>query len=972
MKALKNFLWWLCGFVSAFVIAVGGVAIAAFAVPSGVYFGYNEDLLDAELQGKSLFTLLTGYQDIQMGQLPFVKKALQQAIDDNGLDKYFTVDWDKFDEIAFADLSNVGETLMNSVTVTATLDNVGAMKALGDLAKLNVMNEWTPLTTEEQESLDPAAEGFVPALYYYAVSESEYAKAFDKDGVLLPEAVGKTLYYPALRNVNILDLMTVFAPRLSQEKVRNLIGLFSEVEEGSLIDVILKDMTVGEIGGVTPDELMDDLYLKDFFPVEGNESLYDILLDATGNGGADPATLTIGMMNGNLDINAIRLNVILGSYESNQDLYDILISACGDPSVTADTINIGNLSHLDIDAIQLKAILGNYEDSKSVYDILISATGVSGYEELTVGSLSSLDPGNIALSAVMPKSSENEKLYSILSSATGVAEEDLTVNALNSFNPDQVKVVDVIDFKDGETYVNVDFYNIVKAVTGTSTDEEVQGVTIADIANMKTNDILLNAVLDPVANADIYDVLIAAVELQPGDPRTEVNADNLCIGDLQHFRIAKIPFNRFVSASGNETLVNILLEATGKANYDDLVVGDIQNESTFNIGAITLKNVMTEAEAGSLATVLSDLTGMPYNSITINSLKGLDITGLHLSSVLTPDATLESILIEATGAASYDEVTIDSLNHFSVDGIKLGTVMSGASDDLKTIVAEATGKAFADVTVSDLSSGFVIGNVKLSSVVNPTDAKLVSFLEQATGKAFADIILSDLDGGFNTDNVKLTAFLPVAGNEGLYSCLIDAMGVSSADEITIGSLNGGFHINDIKLKTVLPSSSSSIVQALIEQDTTIGNLGTAVDSLTLYNVYGENCFTSDASMSATGDKYKVNRDAEGNIVSYQFDNTLVDDPLVEDDVYYLSVNASVWALLAFNVTDKDLTNGRGNVYAVSTATIASLEGNAAGNALKNSTVYQLVAAGLIDDNSYSDALLRLTLSEVLDAAAVIA
>ena len=125
-------------------------------------------------------------------------------------------------------------------------------------------------------------------------------------------------------------------------------------------------------------------------------------------------------------------------------------------------------------------------------------------------------------------------------------------------------------------------------------------------------------------------------------------------------------------------------------------------------------------------------------------------------------------------------------------------------------------------------------------------------------------------------------------------------------------------------------------------------------------------------MSATGDKYKVNRDAEGNIVSYQFDNTLVDDPLVEDDVYYLSVNASVWALLAFNVTDKDLTNGRGNVYAVSTATIASLEGNAAGDALKNSTVYQLVAAGLIDNNSYSDALLRLTLSEVLDAAAVIA
>ena len=60
------------------------------------------------------------------------------------------------------------------------------------------------------------------------------------------------------------------------------------------------------------------------------------------------------------------------------------------------------------------------------------------------------------------------------------------------------------------------------------------------------------------------------------------------------------------------------------------------------------------------------------------------------------------------------------------------------------------------------------------------------------------------------------------------------------------------------------------------------------------------------------------------------------------------------------------------MYAVSTATIASLEGSAASDAIKNATVYQLIAAGLIDNNSYSDALLRLTLSEVLDAAAVIA
>ena len=185
------------------------------------------------------------------------------------------------------------------------------------------------------------------------------------------------------------------------------------------------------------------------------------------------------------------------------------------------------------------------------------------------------------------------------------------------------------------------------------------------------------------------------------------------------------------------------------------------------------------------------------------------------------------LLYDITRLSGVSKQTIHSALHKLADeGVVYLEPVSGRK---KRVCLTETGKAFADVTVSDLSSGFVIGNVKLSSVVNPTDAKLVALLEQATGKAFADIILSDLDSGFNTDNVKLTAFLPVAGNEGLYNCLIDAMGVSSADEITIGSLDGGFNINDIKLKTVLPSSSSSIVQALIEQDTTIGNLGTAVD-----------------------------------------------------------------------------------------------------------------------------------------------
>ena len=82
MKALKNFLWWLCGFVSAFVIAVGGVAIAAFAVPSGVYFGYNEDLLDAETAKNVLIVPASNHAVPSITtKLPEINKVLTEELE---------------------------------------------------------------------------------------------------------------------------------------------------------------------------------------------------------------------------------------------------------------------------------------------------------------------------------------------------------------------------------------------------------------------------------------------------------------------------------------------------------------------------------------------------------------------------------------------------------------------------------------------------------------------------------------------------------------------------------------------------------------------------------------------------------------------------------------------------------------------------------------------------------------------------
>ena len=169
----------------------------------------------------------------------------------------------------------------------------------------------------------------------------------------------------------------------------------------------------------------------------------------------------------------------------------------------------------------------------------------------------------------------------------------------------------------------------------------------------------------------------------------------------------------------------------------------------------------------------------------------------------------------------------------------------------------------------------------------------------------------------------------------------------------------------IKISTVLqkdPYNPSAIMDAIIDSGCTLGELGSTVNSLTLYEVYGQRVFTK-TDTTTRHDKY-VRSVVDGKVV-YTY------DPSATGEVYYIDPNSSIWSLFAFSIT-KDPSTGRGIVYTESTTSISELEGSATRDAIKNATIYQLIAAGLIEDNtSYGDALTKRTLQEVINAAAYI-
>ncbi len=248
-------------------------------------------------------------------------------------------------------------------------------------------------------------------------------------------------------------------------------------------------------------------------------------------------------------------------------------------------------------------------------------------------------------------------------------------------------------------------------------------------------------------------------------------------------------------------------------------------------------------------------------------------------------------------------------------------------------------------------------------------------------KVMKDYTIADFgkpveEGGFDIDSIKATTVLGDVSSENLrlYSILCEATysgTVKQPNELNISDLKN-FNLDLVRLSTALGKTSDTnpIMNALLSGSSvvTIGNISERINALSLWEVYGETCFTTTQCDGVNGIAYYKTEDADGNIIGFTTNSS---DSRVKDNtiVYYLSKTAGVWALVCCDTQSTYAVGnenaGRAIEYAVSTLTIEGMnDGTNLSEKLKNAKIRQLVDAGIVDFDKaqYYD----FTLTDLLD------
>ena len=301
---------------------------------------------------------------------------------------------------------------------------------------------------------------------------------------------------------------------------------------------------------------------------------------------------------GSFDPNSILISDILTLSEDNKMLFDILCAASvvkeGEEQPTPETLMIGNLNNIDINKVHITEIVTPNADNEEIFAILREATGKNKNEDITVGDISKANLDNVKLSSLIPNDDAHKSLCTILASATGKASYDeVTMNDLSSFNVNNVLLKDAM----------------------------------------------------PSLEQTLKDILIKGCNVS--------SFEALKIGDLSSFDMNIIPLSLLLKEEGNQTLTKILLQATGKTNYSDVVVGDLT--SNFDVNRIALKTVVGENE--NLFNILTQATGKAEDEIKVSDLSSFDISNVKLNTIIkdkTGNQLLDNLL-------SQDDVTISNI-----------------------------------------------------------------------------------------------------------------------------------------------------------------------------------------------------------------------------------------------------------------------------------------------------------------------
>ncbi len=640
------------------------------------------------------------------------------------------------------------------------------------------------------------------------------------------------------------------------------------------------------------------------------------------------------------------------------------------------------LAKMDIGQKPLSELLEMpYEGNEIIYDLLFDLIDWTGVEPEDVPEAENLTlvhvlNGNISLEKFSDFSfvldsigisiskflgeynAENENKYKLLHSIInweGVDEvpepKDLTISHLinNGISLDNIDLdsvgISISKFLGEYNNTNKSKYELLHSIInweGVKPEDipEPKDLTVGDLANgINFNKLPLSKFLGEYeSHQDVYKTLSSIIIWPQG--MTPPTADKLTVGDLSYgidfdkFDYSGISLSRILGEYDEDTkdMYNILhsiINWEGVKPEDipepkELTIGDLSNGIKFD--NLSLSKFLGEYEDNKFTyDVLCSAVGLGsgeqnYSQLTVSHLKGgLNIEAVSLTTLGLDDATVD-LLLKAANASRKPGDPALTKDQLAISHIKADMFKYLALTDVMPF------KAGEDGNVQLYS---ILLQASGISITNPADQNEINQKAQTLN-------ISSL-ANFKIAKVSLSTILPTSENAKLYNLLADAMG-KDASLIKISDF-ANFDPANLHLSTVITESDNVILQKMIESGATIGNLGDAIDSLSLYDIYGENCF--------------VPHDGSAKTPRYKFienENTYVLD---SQGTYMISKTSGIWLLLCFDADGIEVMDanvkGCGKKYTISDATLSTLtNGMSITSRITNATIRQLVDAGILE------------------------
>ncbi len=567
-RPVKNLLLWLSGVVSGLILLV----IALVVLPVGTIMGLAgmdaSDTIGEENGKKSIYGFVTGIKDMTIDDVPAIQKAIEE----------FT-------------------------------------------SAIPQFNDFTEV--EDDEMVDPAAEDFVPALYYYKTESGEFLRAFDNDKNYVQGVTATTkLYYAKLSAVAVSDLSAVLPASFRSMKVVDLISAVSgDADMTGSIAKILEDTKVSELGDFDINGVKLSAVLTGEKDEEGNdkgisEQLKKLLADLAG---AEYEEITIGSLTSDFNVDNVHLSSVIENNEANSTIVKLLTEAIGGEG-GYDDITVADFASLDFTGVKLSTVLGDMDENSDLVKILKDATGETEFSKITVGRLKELETNNVKLSTVLDPATSAE-IYEILLSGYVVeageekpTAETLTIGGLSKFSVEGVELSSVLG---DETAAGVELVKILKDCSGKS---EYSKITVGDLKGLNTGKIKLSSVISPAENEKIFDILVEGAAFTG-------NKNDFTVSDIKNFNSGNIKLSSVIDPVVNKNVFDILADGvTGyEGNATDIKVGDIKG---FNVSNVKLKTVIPSSDNKILSALLADESVTVGNAgDKINALKVSDIYG---------------------------------------------------------------------------------------------------------------------------------------------------------------------------------------------------------------------------------------------------------------------------------------------------------------------------------------------------------